>query len=36
MREMYANEAEVSPSSPNADREGSAGGGDPFFDRFPW
>ncbi len=44
MREMYQNEAEVSPSSPNTDREagsgsaggGGGGGGDPFFDRFPW
>lgn len=32
---MYQNEAEVSPSSPNTDKEVNTGG-DPFFDRFPW
>eukprot|EP00095_Tigriopus_kingsejongensis_P003044 maker-scaffold971_size75022-snap-gene-0.8 protein:Tk03044 transcript:maker-scaffold971_size75022-snap-gene-0.8-mRNA-1 annotation:"kinesin 3b isoform x14" len=35
MREMYQNEAEVSPSSPNHDKEVNTGG-DPFYDRFPW
>ncbi|XP_059085129.1 kinesin-like protein unc-104 isoform X3 [Tigriopus californicus] len=35
MREMYQNEAETSPSSPNHDKEVNTGG-DPFYDRFPW
>jgi len=35
MREMYQNEAEVSPSSPDVSVE-HANGSDPFYDRFPW
>ena len=35
MREMYHNEAELSPTSPEANIE-SLTGGDPFYDRFPW
>ncbi|XP_067134761.1 kinesin-like protein unc-104 isoform X2 [Centruroides vittatus] len=35
MREMYQNEAELSPSSPDYNVE-SIIGGDPFYDRFPW
>uniref|UniRef100_A0A1I8MI85 Kinesin-like protein unc-104 n=1 Tax=Musca domestica TaxID=7370 RepID=A0A1I8MI85_MUSDO len=35
MREMYHNEAELSPSSPDYNVE-SLTGGDPFYDRFPW
>lgn len=34
MREMYKNDAEVSPTSPE-DNEASVGC-DPFYDRFPW
>ena len=35
MREMYQNEAEVSPSSPEHSQEVNTGC-DPFYDRFPW
>ncbi|XP_046673544.1 kinesin-like protein unc-104 isoform X4 [Homalodisca vitripennis] len=35
MREMYLNEAELSPTSPDYNIE-SLTGGDPFYDRFPW
>lgn len=35
MREMYHNEAELSPSSPEYNVD-SLTGGDPFYDRFPW
>ncbi|XP_041982439.1 kinesin-like protein unc-104 isoform X5 [Aricia agestis] len=35
MREMYHNEAELSPTSPEHNIE-SVTGGDPFYDRFPW
>ncbi|EAA44439.3 AGAP010519-PA [Anopheles gambiae str. PEST] len=35
MREMYHNEAELSPTSPDYNVE-SLTGGDPFYDRFPW
>ena len=35
MREMYQNEAEVSPSSPDVVGD-HANGSDPFYDRFPW
>ncbi|XP_061937794.1 kinesin-like protein unc-104 isoform X20 [Apis cerana] len=35
MREMYHNEAELSPTSPDFNIE-SITGGDPFYDRFPW
>jgi hypothetical protein len=35
MREMYHNEAELSPTSPDYNFE-SLTGGDPFYDRFPW
>ncbi|GIY22170.1 hypothetical protein CDAR_562212 [Caerostris darwini] len=35
MREMYHNEAELSPTSPEYNVE-SITGGDPFYDRFPW
>ncbi|XP_014670393.1 PREDICTED: kinesin-like protein unc-104 [Priapulus caudatus] len=35
MREMYRNEADLSPTSPDANIE-SITGGDPFYDRFPW
>lgn len=35
MREMYHNEAELSPTSPDYNIE-SLTGGDPFYDRFPW
>jgi len=35
MREMYQNEAEVSPTSPDFNIEAITGG-DPFYDRFPW
>lgn len=34
MREMYHNEAELSPTSPDYNVE-SLTGGDPFYDRFP-
>ncbi|ESP03560.1 hypothetical protein LOTGIDRAFT_224357 [Lottia gigantea] len=34
MREMYPNEAEMSPAS--APQIESISGGDPFYDRFPW
>ncbi|RWS24009.1 kinesin-like protein unc-104 isoform X13, partial [Leptotrombidium deliense] len=33
MREMYRNEAEISPTSPENQENA---GGDPFYDRFPW
>ena len=36
MREMYGNEAEVSPSSPDAAALAPTAGCDPFYDRFPW
>ncbi|ELU07126.1 hypothetical protein CAPTEDRAFT_150014 [Capitella teleta] len=37
MREMYHNEAELSPTSPEPQNmELSMTGGDPFYDRFPW
>ena len=35
MRQMYSNDAEVSPSSPDITME-SVAGNDPFYDRFPW
>ncbi|XP_011301569.1 kinesin-like protein unc-104 isoform X12 [Fopius arisanus] len=35
MREMYHNEAELSPTSPDYNIENITGG-DPFYDRFPW
>ncbi|CAB3378477.1 Hypothetical predicted protein [Cloeon dipterum] len=35
MREMYHNEAELSPTSPDYNVENLTGG-DPFYDRFPW
>ncbi|XP_069992040.1 kinesin-like protein unc-104 isoform X12 [Penaeus vannamei] len=35
MREMYHNEAELSPTSPDYNIENLTGG-DPFYDRFPW
>lgn len=35
MREMYHNEAELSPTSPDYNVE-SLTGCDPFYDRFPW
>ncbi|XP_015436639.1 PREDICTED: kinesin-like protein unc-104 isoform X6 [Dufourea novaeangliae] len=35
MREMYHNEAELSPTSPDFNID-SITGGDPFYDRFPW
>ncbi|XP_076244215.1 kinesin family member unc-104 isoform X9 [Calliopsis andreniformis] len=35
MREMYHNEAELSPTSPDFNIEAITGG-DPFYDRFPW
>ncbi|KAK2187723.1 hypothetical protein NP493_156g05026 [Ridgeia piscesae] len=35
MREMYLNEAEMSPTSPEPDHCMTTGG-DPFYDRFPW
>ncbi|KAK2579260.1 hypothetical protein KPH14_008221 [Odynerus spinipes] len=35
MREMYHNEAELSPTSPDFNIE-TITGGDPFYDRFPW
>ena len=35
MREMYHNEAELSPTSPEPNVD-SMTGGDPFYDRFPW
>ncbi|KAB7504192.1 Kinesin-like protein [Armadillidium nasatum] len=35
MREMYHNEAELSPTSPEYNIENLTGG-DPFYDRFPW
>ena len=36
MREMYNNEAEMSPTSPEPSLESAITGGDPFYDRFPW
>lgn len=33
MREMYKNEADASPTSPDSD---NSIGVDPFHDRFPW
>ncbi|XP_052820587.1 kinesin-like protein unc-104 isoform X2 [Mya arenaria] len=36
MREMYHNEAELSPSSPEHPNLDSLTGTDPFYDRFPW
>ncbi|XP_066994575.1 kinesin-like protein unc-104 [Anabrus simplex] len=35
MREMYHNEAELSPTSPDYNIDFLTGG-DPFYDRFPW
>ncbi|KAK7482513.1 hypothetical protein BaRGS_00026224, partial [Batillaria attramentaria] len=35
MREMYHNEAELSPTSPEPTID-TMTGGDPFYDRFPW
>ena len=35
MREMYQNEAEISPTSPDQEKEVHTGG-DPFYDRLPW
>ena len=36
MREMYKNEAEMSPTSPECNFDSGSTGGDPFYDRFPW
>ena len=36
MREMYQNEAEVSPSSPDQANKEVNLNADPFYDRFPW
>ena len=36
MREMYQNEAEVSPSSPDPATKEINLNADPFYDRFPW
>ena len=36
MREMYHNEAELSPTSPEPNFDTAVTGGDPFYDRFPW
>ncbi len=36
MREMYHNEAELSPTSPEPNLDSAVTGGDPFYDRFPW
>ncbi|PAA73416.1 hypothetical protein BOX15_Mlig024839g1 [Macrostomum lignano] len=36
IREMYKNEAEYSPTSPDSMHDSSSGGHDPFYDRFPW
>ena len=37
MREMYQNEAELSPTSPETPGPVEPlTGGDPFYDRFPW
>ena len=37
MREMYQNEAEVSPSSPDPQTSKDINlNADPFYDRFPW
>ena len=36
MREMYGNDAEVSPSSPDVTGLAPTTGCDPFYDRFPW
>merc|ERR1740128_677307 len=36
MREMYQNDAEVSPSSPDPNTQDKQAGLDPFYDRFPW
>ncbi|XP_052270651.1 kinesin-like protein unc-104 isoform X2 [Dreissena polymorpha] len=36
MREMYQNEAELSPTSPEHPNLDSMTGTDPFYDRFPW
>ncbi|CAF0990027.1 unnamed protein product [Adineta steineri] len=44
MREMYTNEADVSPTSPDRNQESITSGdsstthmqADPFYDRFPW
>merc|ERR1711972_920726 len=35
MREMYQNDAEISPSSPDSAQDKQPGI-DPFYDRFPW
>jgi len=36
MREMYHNEAELSPTSPQQHNTENLSGNDPFYDRFPW
>jgi kinesin family protein 1 len=36
MREMYQNDAEVSPSSPDPAKQEVNLNADPFYDRFPW
>ncbi|KAL4220794.1 hypothetical protein ACF0H5_019062 [Mactra antiquata] len=36
MREMYNNEAELSPTSPEHPNIDTMTGTDPFYDRFPW
>ncbi|XP_073978084.1 kinesin family member unc-104 isoform X4 [Rhodnius prolixus] len=36
IREMYHNEAELSPTSPDYNIEASLTRNDPFYDRFPW
>lgn len=35
MREMYHNEAELSPTSPQQNVDNFVGN-DPFYDHFPW
>ena len=36
MREMYHNESELSPTSPEHPGIDTMTGTDPFYDRFPW
>lgn len=36
MREMYKNEAEMSPTSPESLMDSTFARSDPFYDRFPW
>lgn len=35
MRQMYSNDAELSPTSPDITMD-TVGAQDPFYDRFPW